>query len=812
MAKFLKKMTGSEKKQKKEKQETKQENIETADQEQDLSQRPSSSERAKAELEKRIAEKLSRMSDTDLEALFNLHQQQLLAKKNEARNSVGRRGSAVMEGQISFVDVKEESVELQPEINKVIEFEPRPAPKVDLFETIEPEPVYEEEILAFEDIEPEELFEPEPEAILDFESELEPEALLDLESEPESDLLFELESESEAMLDLEPELEPAISAASGEESKFQIFKEKFAVYFDQFASGAMLEAGNHKMKAAYGKIAQRRSAAGAKVSLSLAKTSVAFKKKMRKRGSPLAAIFKKIKISEKRARVTKCVLLNYKRNVLRSEKKASLYMASFITTIDKGNDKLTETTVKMAKKSNKRVNFAREWADLNKKKLLACLVVIISCAVSYVSVTNYFTAYVYAYNGKALGMVKHQEDVLRILDIVSEQLSKGHGTQIEINRDQNITFERVVSTSVNREIDDMQEVFNRLTYMQDMNAKAYAFFIDGRRIAILDTEERAQGLLRAFRDTFLYQEGSAPTQYESISFAERIDIRQIDTQLGRLDNADDILDKIKEGTVQEKIHVVQRGQTFSGIARQHGMSMSELEAMNPGITPSRLSVEQEIILQHAVPLLTVQTVEVATYPDILAYETIYEDSPNIFKGEQTTRIRGINGEREVTARIIRNNGVEVEREELSQVILKEASSAVVLRGTKEPPPLQGTGTLRNPLSSSYRLTSRFGMRGGRMHYGIDMATRAGTPIRAADGGTVIFAGYRGSFGNLVIIDHGNRVQTYYAHCSRLLVRTGEKVHQQQHIANVGSTGRSSGAHLHFEVHVNGVARNPLNYI
>ena len=99
-----------------------------------------------------------------------------------------------------------------------------------------------------------------------------------------------------------------------------------------------------------------------------------------------------------------------------------------------------------------------------------------------------------------------------------------------------------------------------------------------------------------------------------------------------------------------------------------------------------------------------------------------------------------------------------------------------------------------------------------MHYGVDLACRSGTRIGAADGGTVTFAGYKGSFGYLVIINHGANMETYYAHCSAIHVKRGDKVFKGQHIANVGSTGRSSGPHLHFEVHVNGTARNPLNYI
>ena len=119
-------------------------------------------------------------------------------------------------------------------------------------------------------------------------------------------------------------------------------------------------------------------------------------------------------------------------------------------------------------------------------------------------------------------------------------------------------------------------------------------------------------------------------------------------------------------------------------------------------------------------------------------------------------------------------------------------------------------TLSKPVSGI--LTSRYGYRWGRTHTGIDIGAHSGTTIKAAYSGTVSFSGWKGSLGNLVVITHGNGVQTYYGHCSKLLVSEGQKVSQGQSIAKVGSTGRSTGAHLHFEIRVNGSSLNPLGYV
>ncbi len=110
------------------------------------------------------------------------------------------------------------------------------------------------------------------------------------------------------------------------------------------------------------------------------------------------------------------------------------------------------------------------------------------------------------------------------------------------------------------------------------------------------------------------------------------------------------------------------------------------------------------------------------------------------------------------------------------------------------------------------ITSRFGRRSRGTHTGLDIATSKGTPIGAAAAGTVTYAGPKGTYGNLVVIDHGNGVQTYYAHCSSISCHVGQTVSQGQTISTVGSTGNSTGPHLHLEIRINGICQNPQNYL
>ena len=110
------------------------------------------------------------------------------------------------------------------------------------------------------------------------------------------------------------------------------------------------------------------------------------------------------------------------------------------------------------------------------------------------------------------------------------------------------------------------------------------------------------------------------------------------------------------------------------------------------------------------------------------------------------------------------------------------------------------------------VTSPFGERWGRLHAGLDIANDLGTPIRAAKAGTVILAGWNGGYGNSIVIDHGGGLSTLYAHASRLRAAEGQAVGQGELIADMGSTGNSTGSHLHFETRVNGSPRNPAEYL
>lgn len=249
-------------------------------------------------------------------------------------------------------------------------------------------------------------------------------------------------------------------------------------------------------------------------------------------------------------------------------------------------------------------------------------------------------------------------------------------------------------------------------------------------------------------------------------------------------------------------------------------STKEMKLENGDEKPEILTAQEAAEAITAEEELTVKTTEVVTAKEEIAFEEVTKKTDKLYVGQTKVRQEGSEGLKEVTKKVTKENGKPVEEEALEEKILKEAKPRITLEGTKENPEgfqvsedaaRSGTGRLAKPVSS-LNVTSEFGPRWGRTHLGVDLGMPSGSPIRAADSGTVVFTGYSGSYGNLVKVDHGNGMVTYYAHCSRITASQGQAVEKGETIAEVGSTGNSTGPHLHFEVRINGENVNPMNYL
>lgn len=339
---------------------------------------------------------------------------------------------------------------------------------------------------------------------------------------------------------------------------------------------------------------------------------------------------------------------------------------------------------------------------------------------------------------------------------------------------------------------------------------AYCLYVDGELIGATPYEGALEELLTQLQ--------GAATDENTISctFAENVEIKQELVPSERIVNLGYLAETLYSTKKEEVTYTVVKGDTWSEIAEDHGMTSKELLALNPGYNIDKIQIGEVLTLSAAVPYLTMTVVQREHYVEDVMYDIEYTDSADLYKGDYKVVSAGEYGAADVVANVTYVNGEETERTVLSSVTLKEPVTEQRLQGTKERPTWLPTGTFRWPTSG--RITSTFGGRsspggiGSTNHKGIDIANSYGTAIYAADGGTVVYAGWMSGYGYLVQINHGNGYVTYYGHNSSLLVSVGQHVYKGQQIARMGSTGNSTGNHCHFEVRYNGVAKNPLNYL
>ncbi|MBN2897348.1 MAG: peptidoglycan DD-metalloendopeptidase family protein [Clostridia bacterium] len=346
-------------------------------------------------------------------------------------------------------------------------------------------------------------------------------------------------------------------------------------------------------------------------------------------------------------------------------------------------------------------------------------------------------------------------------------------------------------------------------YMQ-ASLPGFAITVNNNEIAFFKSSDDAYVVLNTLKANFK----ETDKIYTNVYYKEVVDVVPTAKALAvrsKYDSSEESLYYITKGTDEQKIHEVKKGENFWVIASYYNVGVADLIKANPDVVPERLQIGQQISLIVPKPLITVATVEMATYEEPIPFDIEYEDNADMYKGEFKTKVAGTNGQRMVDAEIYHENGIEVGRLVLDEEILSDPGIKVVYRGTKDPPPRKGTGVLAKPTSRGV-VTSEFGWRWGRRHNGIDIGVAIGTDVKAADGGVVIFSGTKGGYGKCVMIDHGANIVTLYAHNSKLYVQKGDKVFKGQLIAASGNTGVSTGPHLHFEVQKNGTPVNPRNYL
>ena len=273
--------------------------------------------------------------------------------------------------------------------------------------------------------------------------------------------------------------------------------------------------------------------------------------------------------------------------------------------------------------------------------------------------------------------------------------------------------------------------------------------------------------------------------------------------IGNPDTVETVLNKIKQTYIDkasEKGVLVKEVNFDTKIDLKKNMIQSKDLSSVEDIT-SKIMLANDILEE---PLLDV-TIE-AEIDEIASIEPALEDK---YLGENTIE-EGKWGEKKVKKKVTFINGKESESEIIYESVLKEAESTKIYKGIKNPIN-SNMAFLAHPTRGGV-ITSVFGEKSRGGHRGVDIAVPSGTPIGAACDGVVSFVGYDDIYGNMVKIKHDDNTETLYAHASYILTELGKEVKKGETIAKVGSTGRSTGPHLHLELIYKGNPINPVDYI
>ena len=398
-------------------------------------------------------------------------------------------------------------------------------------------------------------------------------------------------------------------------------------------------------------------------------------------------------------------------------------------------------------------------------------------------------------NGKTVGYVANEEVFNLAREDVMQRINYTGSDQTEW------TIEPAYTISVtHRTMDENETADAILQSASDEINEGTALYLDGELTAVC-----ADGhTLRSYLEGLLAPYEEQADENTTVGFNKTVTLEDgiyFNSSFEDDNSIENLLTGVQQ---QQKIYTVSAGDTLWSIAQKNDLTFRELCALNPDFKGSPLTENSNI--QEGDPLIT----KIETRDEEIAFSTETTQSDEYSKGTTKTLQEGENGLRRVTLQNIYDaNGALLEQTVLSTETIKEPVNKKVVVGTKKAARsattyITGSGQFIWPVPG-YRYCSRWY---GSGHKGVDICAAAGTPIYASAGGTVTKAGYNKAgagtgYGYSVIISHSGGYTTVYAHCLSLVVHSGQAVRQGQLIGYVGSTGRSSGNHCHFEIRRNG---------
>lgn len=434
---------------------------------------------------------------------------------------------------------------------------------------------------------------------------------------------------------------------------------------------------------------------------------------------------------------------------------------------------------------------------------------LLGSGMTYLASTN--SAVYVVVNGEIVGLVANKSQAESLVNQILTEKGAPLGTVAKTHDSIKYSSARI-----------NQDEFTTLT--KETLAEDISYYIEGVRLVVnekpifvLASSDETEKLLNAIKD--FYAQPSEKNQVESIEFESLVETEEVEAPLEDVIPYEQALEKLKQGNIQKEEYSVQANDSWWLIARKNDMKTKEVLASNPGTSEDTiLKLGQKIILEKVTPYLTVVSKGVRTDTETIPFEVVTKTNSSLPSGQSQVKQSGSDGKKEVQYAYVQKNDKVVTKSVKDEKVLQEAVSQLIERGPQRGKVTvaysRGSGSITSGLAWPLRgrITSYYGYRGSDFHTGLDIDGDRGDPYVASGSGTVVSAGWSGNYGYTILIDHGNGIMTRYAHSSKLLVSAGTSVSKGQTIGLVGSTGRSTGSHLHFEVIINGDNVNPNSYL
>lgn len=407
----------------------------------------------------------------------------------------------------------------------------------------------------------------------------------------------------------------------------------------------------------------------------------------------------------------------------------------------------------------------------------------------------------------SVGFIKEAGLERDIYNTAVAQLETAEGAVIKLEPGYDVTSK--FARASKKDFVTVDYVISQVKSKMKYTIEASVISVNGVEMGILKNKEDIDIATNRILDEYTLEN----TQIVTKEFVEKIDISKRFVSKTEIINSDDLYKKLTEKKETPQTYEIKSGDSLWLIANNNGLTLTQMLKINPDINENTvLKIGQQLNLVVPKPVLSVKIISEIKYTESIPHSVEYQTDDSQFKTYKQVLQEGKDGTKEVTAHVSYVNGYKEETEIVGEpLVTLEPIVSIIVTGTKALPAKSATGSFRRPISGG-TISSYFGSRWGSYHNALDIAAPGGTTIYASDGGTVKTAGWNGSYGYLVTIDHGNGFETYYGHCSKLFVTAGQKVAKGEKIAAVGSTGNSTGNHVHFEIRKNGTPTNPLNYI